>query len=392
MDLLKKTSSTDALIHRVRFSNLTTYLPLRPGEIRVAVISDVHLYHSRVKTVKIIGEIDREFPDERLETLTHIVISGDLFERRLPFDSDDGFKITRWMGRFARKLKKYGVTLLILEGTPSHDHRQSQWFVLLNELAHIGADIRYYDSLTIDTLYEGGPTVLYVPDELNHDANKTWKQVNELMRLKGLTKVDFAVMHGMFTFQEPIRTVVSHTEERYEDIVNHRILIGHHHTPVACGKIRVPGSFERLRHNEEEDKGHFQFSLLDGEIVDETFIINDAATLFTTLDVVGRTFVEVLDTLKSCDLFPAGSFVRLKLSRRDAAYVSFRQLKDDFPHLNLTHKTVDTDDHVSEGDDLIERPTVTAIRPDTLPDLLRPRFVGAGSEVMAAIERIMLTA
>jgi len=388
----KTSTSTDATIPQVRFSDLTTYLPLRPGEKRVVVLSDVHLHHSRVKSPKILDELDRQFPDERLATITHIVISGDLFEKRLPFDSDDSFLITRWMGSFLRRLKRFGVALIILEGTPSHDHRQSRWFVQINQLAHYDVDVRYYDSLAIEPLFDGGPTVLYVPDEVNHDANKTWKQVMELMRLKGLEKVGFAVMHGMFTFQEPIRTVVSHNEERYHGIVEHLIIIGHHHTHAVNEKIRVPGSFERLRHNEEEHKGHYQFSFLNGAVIDELFIINDRSTVFSTLDAVGQTYVQVLDRLKALSHLPAGSYLRLKLSRRDPAYVSFQQLKDEFPHFHLTHKTIDADDHIAVTDDLIERPLTTALRPDTLPDLLRPRLQGASDPVMAAMERIMAVA
>lgn len=379
-------SSIDQPLPKVRFSDLT--LDSMPGEYRIAIISDVHLGHDRVRTKTVIATLERTFPDERLAHLDKIIVSGDLFDQRLPYDSEEAHLITRWMGKLLRKCRQYGVGLDILEGTPSHDNRQSRWFVALNEMLDLGVNLRYFDTLTITDLYPNGPSVLFVPDEVNHDADKTWKQVLELMRQVGVDQVDFAVMHGMFTYQEPIRTVVSHSEERYESIVKQRIYIGHHHTHTQLGKVRVPSSLERLRHNEEEDKGHIQVSLVDGNVVDEVFVINDRATWFKTVDVIGLAYPKVLEVIDELNA-PDGSFLRLKLSRQCPAYKSYREIRHLYPNFTWSTKNVDIEQHIPESGELIDRPVITSIRHDTLPGMVKERLHNVSAPVMAAIEQIL---
>jgi len=383
-------SSTNAITKVILGEFL--FSPRVAGEIRISNISDVHLGHGRVPTAKILDWWEQVYTPKMLDCLDVIIVSGDLFDRRLPHDGDDAKLIARWAGRFLRRLVKHGVALRILEGTPSHDNRQSRWLVDYNEMMHLAADVKFYECITIDELIPGGPSVLYIPDEVNHDANQTWIEVQEYMREHDYKTVDFAVMHGMFTFQEPIKSIASHLEDRYESIVNHRIMIGHHHTHVQSGKIVVPGSTERLRHNEEEDKGHYQFTFSkERGLFDEYFIINSQATVFTTFDVEGWSYKKVHDLLQKHDHLPNGSNLRLKLSRKDDAYISFNKLKSDFPHFKLEHKMVELEEQEKEVVELIDRPVMTSIRPDTLRALLEPKLSGISAEIRAAVDKALET-
>lgn len=363
---------------------------LKAGEITIANISDVHLGHGRVPTTKILERLDTTFSNEGLAFLDVIVISGDLFDKRLPHDGEDAVMISRWARRFLLRCAKNGVALRILEGTPSHDQRQSRWILEYNEMTGNQTDVKYYESITIDELVPGGPTVLYIPDEVNHDANKTWNEVVEYMREHSYTSIDFAVMHGMFTFQEPIRSVTSHIEERYESIVKHRIMIGHHHTHAQSGKIVVPGSIERLRHNEEEDKGHYQFSFSKTRgLFNEYFIINEQATVFTTFNVEGKSYEEVRSLFSGLEHLPNGSHLRLKLSRNDDVYASMVKFKNEFPHFKITTKPVEAEAHIHETIELVDRPVMTSIRPDTIEDLLWPKIGPVSDKVKMAIDRVL---
>lgn len=376
---------TRALLTEMKYS-----LDEETGVINVANISDVHMGHGRVPTAKIVEWLDKIFNDDALLFLTVIVISGDLFDRRLPHDSDDARLVARWAAKFLRRAAKFKVAIRILEGTPSHDNRQSRWLLEYNEMMRVNADIRYYDEITIDELIPGGPSTLYIPDEVHHDANQTWLDVQEYMRRTGYKTVDFAVMHGMFTFQEPIRSVASHLEERYESIVNHRIMIGHHHTHARSGKIVVPGSVERLRYNEEEDKGHYQFSFSkERGVFDQFLVVNDQATIFTTFDVEGWSFEKVCKLVKKHEHLPNGSNLRFKLSRKDESYVSLSKIKSMFPHFNFATKAVESDAQEKEVVELIDRPVMTSIRPDTIRTLLEPKLKGIDPEVMAAVDRAL---
>lgn len=363
---------------------------LLPGEDRIAVISDVHLGHRRVPTEKIIATLDALFPPQRMEYLSFIIITGDLFDRRLSFDSHEAWLCSQWIKRLLRLAKTYDVGIRVLNGTPNHDEGQGKWLPRLNEISGIDADVRYYDKITIDTLYEGGPTCLWIPDEMNHDATVTWKQVNEVLREKGLDKVDFAFMHGMFTYQEPIRTVVSHLEERYFSIVNHKIVIGHHHTHTTNNIIVVPSSLERLRMNEEEEKGHYQFSFSQAAgVYDEYFIVNETATLFTTFDVEGWPHKKVVDLLKSLKDSPSDSWFRFRMSRDDESFPSFKQLEKQFSPFKLSIKQIETEGQITDTEELIDRPVMTSIRPDTLKDLIEPRLKGVDPAVRKIIDKIL---
>lgn len=385
-------SSTNQPILTVGLSLLTKAVRRALGDLVIAVISDVHLGHTRVRASKIISVLECSFPPERMEVLDVIIISGDLFEKRLAHDGDDTFLITRWMERFLKSAAKHNVAIRILEGTPSHDNRQSRWMVHYNEMIEANADVKYYENIVIDELVPGGPTVLYVQDEMNHDANRTWKQVQELMREKGIDQVDFAVMHGMFTYQEPVRSISSHTEERYESIVKHLIIIGHNHQRTVFGKIRVPSSIERLRYNEEDNKGHLQFcySKEDG-VYDEYFIVNEVATIFTTIDVAGKTLNQVLAILKKLNGSPDGSNYRLKLSRTDEAYTALTRITNEFPHFNITTKVTDNSADIDADTTamVVENVSLTSIRSDTIRQLMLPRLTGTPDDVMALIEKVL---
>lgn len=384
-----KSTSSDIWPVRVKMKDFTPTFA-KAGEVNIAVISDVHLGHSRVWTSTIINVLEKSFTKERLETLRVIIISGDLFDKRLSFDSDDAALIIRWMERLCRAAKKYGIAIRILEGTPSHDNRQSRWMLHANEMIGAGADVKYYENIAIDEMYDGGPTVLYVQDEYDRDANKTWKAVQNLMVEKGIDQVDFGVMHGMFTFQEPVRSISSHLEERYEGIVKHVIIIGHHHKPAYHGKIRVPGSVERLRHNEEHDKGHYQFTYSpETGVGNEYFIINDEATTFMAFDVIGKSFNEVTTHLKKFLHYPDNSHFRLDLSRLDETYPALGKMKQIFPQFDITIKAIEAEVSSENEDHLIDAPILTSIRPDNLSELLMPRIQGASDAVLKRIAQIM---
>lgn len=359
-----------------------------PGTFHVVILSDVHLGHGRVPTRKMIEDLELFLNPDRLKLIDFIIITGDLFDQRLPHDSTEAYLISRWMERLLRACKQYNVAIRILEGTPSHDQRQSQWMVTYNEMTCLGVDLRYYPELSIDELFPGGPMVLWVPDEVNHDANRTWLEVQALMRDRALDKVDFGFMHGFFRFQAPVETVSSHDEDRYQGIVRHLIVNGHDHTHKVLGIIRIPGSPDRHKHRQEEAKGHLQFSFSPEKGVhDEQFIVNHRAVIFTTLDVVGKSYPEVEKLLSSLEDSPDGSNYRLRLSRSDETYSNFSRLKTRFPHFKLTHDTVEAKKITGAYESPVERPILTSIRSDTLSGLVVPRLSNLSPEALKFAEQ-----
>lgn len=358
-----------------------------PDTWHFVILSDVHLGHDRVRCHKMIADLEFFLPPERLTAIDFIIITGDLFDQRLPHDGDDAYLIGRWMERLLRLCVIHNVKIRILEGTPSHDQKQSRWMLTYNDIMGLGADVKYYEDLSIDELFPGGPTALYIPDEVNHDANRTWVEVNELMRDRAMDKVNFIFSHGFYQFQTPASVISSHNEERYESICTDLIVNGHDHTHKVKGKVRVPGSPDRHMMGQEEDKGFLQFSYSKTRgVFDELFVINHRAVIFTTLDVVGKTQVEVEKILTALEDAPDGSNFRLKVSRLDESYANFARLKARFPHFKLSNQSVESKKTSEAYQAAKERPILTSIRPDTITGLALPKLTHLSPEALKVAE------
>ncbi|UKZ10917.1 hypothetical protein CZP2022_194 [Vibrio phage C-ZP2022] len=280
-------------------------LPMRKqiGDLAFATISDVHLCHPRVPISRLLATINRFFPDNDLTgELDYILVAGDLFDRLRTLADNEVYAVMDFMMYWLSMLKERGVRLRVLEGTPSHDRNQSQLIVTINNaLGEKGCDLRYIDVLKIDHEEEFGINILYVPDEWRGETDQTWQEVRELMRQQRLDSVDIAIMHGMFGHQLPNGIMRDHHKaSNYESIVNWFITVGHIHSSSNYGKIFAQGSPDRLSHNEEEAKGIFKMIVTpEKNAVASKFIVNDDATPFVTLDLVGLDMDPAIQVIKN---------------------------------------------------------------------------------------------
>lgn len=372
---------------------LLDYLEKRGSDeyLNIAVTGDVHLEHRRVPTERILQTIDREFNDSFLSNLDVLVINGDLFDRKRYFQGDGVDSILIWMINLLKRCAKFGVALRVLEGTPSHDNKQPKRFMLLNE--HLGdkkADVKYYEAITIDNLIDtkksrelfGRLPVLYIPDEMNHDSSVTWRQVKESLRLEGIEQVIFSFIHGMFTYQEPIRTQTSHVEENYESITESAIVVNHWHLPSKSGKITAPGSMERLRHNEEETKGFYFASLKKDRTLDEFFIINPTATVFEKIDCRELNFNQVVEELDKRSGYEENSYFRLICNRYDEIYYGLPTLIKRYPLFNIDAQSESNNELDTINEATLLTSEITAIRPDTIYGLIQERITHDDPKVL----------
>lgn len=309
-------------------------------DLVIGVTGDIHLHHPRVPSQRIIRHLNEIYNDDYLSLLDVLVLNGDVFDRRVSAESEDFTAILYWIARLLRMCKKHAVRLIVVEGTRSHDHRQPELFCFINDLSAIGCDLHYYDKLKVGNVF-GDYTALYVPDEINHDASITAQQSLELIQQQGLERVDFAFMHGMFRYQLPIESVAAHNEEFLSSIVTKRIVINHVHIPSSKGIIRAPGSTVRLKHGEEEVKGHYCLALKDG-VVSDWFIETAGNIVFKTIDVSGLAIDAVYEILDDLDELEDGSFIRLSLTRQCPSYASLRVIKARYPHFKLTEHFLDS--------------------------------------------------
>lgn len=362
-------------------------------EFVIVNIGDVHNGHPSTPTPHILGNLYAAIPDNAQTAKVHLILfTGDFFDRMLQLAYEYNLEIQLFVKYLLKICKKHDILLRVLEGTPRHDNKQSEMFDNLNNLAEIGADLKYVKTLSIEYIERYGISVLYVPDEANHETETTLSQVHELLRAKGLTHVDYAAMHGQFGFQLPEHvTAQKHDAEAYLAIVKELILIGHHHTHARYKRIIAPGSFDRLRQNEEEAKGHIRARIRNGEHHIE-FIENVNAKKYVTVDCTGLDMEELI---KKIDLaaakLPAQSNIRVRAESTHPIFTSMEILIKRYPSLNWAKKAVEKEREAAgevEDEEVYKPPAITQ---DNLSGLLISRVASRNpSAAVLAAARVIL--
>ncbi len=326
----------------------------------------------------------REFPDnEETAELDAIIIAGDLFDKIMYVGSDnpDYALIHAWMVVFLEMCSRLEIAVRILEGTPSHDRGQSKMMENINndfELAGMKkADLRYFDTVTVDWDDTLGMHILYVPDEVHPNPDKVWEYVSQALSVKGLTQVDIGVMHGMFDYQAPLNIKLpTHDSARYSQIVRYFITVGHIHIASNKDNIYAQGSLERLSHNEEGAKGHYRFHVENGTYTAK-FIENKKAVMQKTVDIrhygTGNLASMMSDLEESFGHITFG-FLRLFLTSEQKQTGITAIVADMLPNLKVTEKLFEEKVVERETDDSYKLPTLTPISPSSIIGLMEAKL------------------
>lgn len=311
-------------------------------EINYAVISDIHLGNRRNTASEMIVNLRAAFPDNYETSILDVIfIAGDLFDDLLVLNDSDVWEIKFWVADLLRLCKKHDIMIRVLEGTPSHDRKQPIMFPNTNDSAKIGANLKYVDTISIEHIQELGKTILYVPDEASPTTEETLSQIKELLKAKGLEKVDIIIMHGQFEYQLPEHIKAQkHDSSEYLKIVKYYVHIGHIHVYSAFKDIYAQGSFDRISHGEESPKGHVRVTI-KGDDKKIRFVENVGAKIFKSvdcedmdLDSTIRKITEVAEKL------PSGSFIRIKASSKNPILSNVVSLITMFPLLTWSKLVV----------------------------------------------------
>lgn len=360
----------------------------------IASASDIHLGHPNTTSEQVLKSLRRAFPDsEETGKLDVICLAGDIFDRSLQWPDPNVRKIVRWMHDFLRMCARRDIEVWIVEGTPSHDWRQSASFTAINDNAKIGCKLTYVDTLSIEHFERWGIDVLFVPDEWHAEGDEVWRQVQQLLAGKGLEKVDYAVMHGAFDYQLPVvaRSPSMHLPDRYLSVVRYWIFIGHIHIHSVYDRILAHGSLDRLTHGEEEAKGHWR--VWSGENGDEVvFVENPVAKLYVTIDCSGLSLEQALEKLDQVREFPEDSAVRIQAVKGDAILSNLEVLRKQYKHITWNTKTVDQ--AVTQAKllvDLREKYTQVSITSRNIVPMLmeRVRMSTSDPRVVAGCEKLI---
>jgi hypothetical protein len=311
--------------------------------------------------------------------LDMIVLAGDVFDRLLSLSGDDIWEIKIWIAHLLRLCKKHDIMLRVLEGTPSHDWKQSQLFPSINSIAKIGANLKYVKDLSIEHIERYGISVLYVPDEWGPTTENTLSQVHALLREHKLTQVDYAFMHGHFAFQIPAHlNLPHHNAEEYLKIVKEHIFIGHDHKFAQWQRITAQGSFDCLGHGQEEPKGHVRWTKHANGDTECVFVQTKNAKRYVTARCLGMDLDETMKEVgKVVAGIPDGSFVRVEGDTKNPIFSNMMLLVRQWPLMTFTKLVKDTGPQLVEIIDHTDVYVPITITKDNLSDLLMDRLVMA---------------
>lgn len=371
-------------------------MTLTSRELKIGETGDIHLGHDKTPTAHVLDALYKAFPDNA-ETgeLDMIIIAGDLYDRLLMHPDPQVALIRRWFFSFLSMCKRRDIVVRILEGTPSHDWRQSSNVISENEIANIQADVKWVDTLSIEYIEKFGIHVLYVPDEWKQETDDVWKDVVQALNEKGLEKVDFTILHGAFNYQLPSHVPVpTHIPERYMGITRYFVFGGHIHKRSQYGNILAAGSLERLSHGEEEDKGHYRV------VVDRVhgnhqvnFVVNQNAMLYKTIDLKGLPLEECMDQIQAlADIMPIGTYIRVLGNKGDPIQQGYKEVEKHFNLHSLSSKWTDGEKITREAVNRIVTPfTPVAITEKTVVPMVleRLRQRGFSPERLALAEELM---
>lgn len=290
----------------------------------IASISDIHLGNRRTSAEYIINNLNTYLTnDVAMADIDLLFLAGDVFDTQLMLSSEDVPLIQMWIAKLLLLCKKHNVTLRVLEGTPSHDRAQSEQFKTVENMLRMtgdhNVDLVYVDKLCIEHIDRFNIDVLYVPDEWNVSNEETQEEVKNLLAAKGLSSVDYSVMHGTFEHQLPphIKSP-KHNNAYYESITKQLIFVGHIHIYSINNKVVSHGSFDRIGHGDESNKGYIKVNVFDDGHYVINFIENKNANIYKTVTSINETTEQLMERLSVIvrDL-PINSNVRIQCYKTD---------------------------------------------------------------------------
>lgn len=350
-------------------------------EIKYLVMSDLHFGH-KTNTIDVMGNNLIHFFNSYKEVIKDIDIlflAGDIFDNYIPSYTDTYLKITKVLIEVIKWCQHYNVKLRVLEGTPSHDWRQASVISTIIKDLEIKIDYKYIDKVDIETMEDYKINILYVPDQVKPKGEEVYKIVQKVLKEKNLNTIDIGIMHGQFHYQFPkLKLDSSHNEEDYLSIVKHYIHIGHIHNHTSKGRIIAQGSFDRIAHGEEEDKGCVLSKInLEDEKQDEwMFLVNKQSMVFKTLNYLNQSSEDLINRLrKDLKSIIKGSSIRLVINEESKELIKTKAFKDLTKDYQMKYLYPDKE-KIKLGDIIIKEDTIDSftITKENILELVSQEF------------------
>lgn len=253
------------------------------SRIKILSVSDIHLGVPRIDPHTIPTNIRKVIYPLIDDSLDLLVIAGDFYDGPLDMSGVFSYEALKIIQELVGLAERYDFVIRILQGTYTHDRGQNQFFKLFGD-----SRIRLVEILDIEIIEHLGISILYKPDSL--PCRNIMPRIHEVMKQYSLDKVDIMVNHGYFEHLLPagIPHTPANTLKAVEvmELVNGVVLNGHVHTAGVYRNVINNGSFDRLRHGEEEAKGLYmvEYCPTTHKAIYE-FVENPYACTFATIDV-----------------------------------------------------------------------------------------------------------
>lgn len=340
-------------------------------DVNILVLTDLHLGKTGINPHDVRDHL-RECLYDRMADTDLLCIGGDFFDCLCNLNNDAGIVATMIVDDLLDLAIANNVYIRVVRGTFSHDRFQNRLFLSArrsNTRLHNKPLVRVIDNIELELFEDLKISVVYCPDDQPYtDITQT---LLDLVQAHKLSKVDFIFSHGYYTHLLPTGlTKVPHNTldyDRLEPILNGACCNGHVHIANVYKRVFNCGSFERMQHGDEGDKGYFSLHYnTKTHKLNYEFVVNKNTTPFITVDLNQVNNVE--DALKLI----SNTLNHIRKQRNDDNLVIHLRLagnsefvaayvRENFPNVILATKSTVTQDVSTE--DLItiheELPIIT---------------------------------
>ena len=270
---------------------------LNSDELKVVAAGDFHFGNPRLRGDDLYERL-RKYLYPELEGAQLLLLTGDIYNQLTTVSSNANYYVMRFIRDIFAISAQTGMQVRILHGTYSHDRDQVR---LLEALAYEKTRAKVINNIEGEVLTDWQPTpstplrILYLPDNLQYKtSSEVVEHIKDVYTCLGWDKADLILGHGAFAHAlncaEDHLPPCTYTIEQFKPLVTDTgiIVMGHIHTPSHRANVYYCGSFDRMSHGEEENKGFYVFTRKDNRWTSR-FCVNQDSYKFITITPQGDT-------------------------------------------------------------------------------------------------------
>lgn len=259
-------------------------------QIKVVATADLHFGNLRLDACSVYDKL-RKYLYPQLQDAHLFIIAGDLLDMLVTVGSNAHYFASKFIKDVFTLSARTGMTVRLLSGTYTHDRDQLPVF---KTLALPKTKFKIVDTIDCEVIQgfnsvngyvDYDLAIGYLPDNLSYkDSADAIAHLKRIMECKGVSTLETIICHG--TFEHIVRPGVPCPPCTYKiaqfDFVKGPIICGHIHTSSRKHNVYYCGSFDRMSHGEEENKGYYVFLDTDGSWKAK-FVVDEDANKFITV-------------------------------------------------------------------------------------------------------------